>query len=204
MRDRLLVAALLGTGPLAYYALCNQLTQPIHALMASAFNFIFPNFSAQSASGRWSETSSRYRHASSVAAAFVIAFCVTMIVGARLILRLWLGAAVAAQYHDLLVAMAIGNSLLALSVVPHYAALALGRARALVIVNFVAGVLSLGCGYFLIRHIGLMGAGSRRSSQELCFFSLFGIVRESMHLGNNCRSATKSTLRPTTCLDFAQ
>lgn len=125
--DRLLVAALLGTGPLAYYALCNQLTQPIHALMASAFNFIFPNFSAQSASGRWSETSSRYRNASSVAAAFVIAFCVTMVVGAKLILRLWLGAAVAAQYHDLLVVMAVGNSLLALGVVPHYAALALGE-----------------------------------------------------------------------------
>ena len=40
--DRLLVGGMLGTGPLAFYTLCNQLTQPIHALIASAFNFIFP------------------------------------------------------------------------------------------------------------------------------------------------------------------
>ncbi len=202
--DRLLVAALLGTGPLAYYTLCNQLTQPIHALMASAFNFIFPNFSAQSASGKWSETFARYQNAARIAAAFVLAFCVSISVGAKLILRLWLGAAVAAQYHDLLVVMAIGNSLLALGVVPHYAALALGRARALVIVNFVAGVLSLGCGYFLIRHIGLIGAGVAKVIAGIVFLSVFGIVRQSMNHGKQLHESNEADRTANNILDFAQ
>jgi O-antigen/teichoic acid export membrane protein len=202
--DRLLVAALLGTGPLAYYALCNQLTQPIHALIASAFNFIFPNLSAQSASGRWSETFDRYRKAAGIAAAIVIAFCVTVALGAKLILRLWLGAAVATRYHDLLVVMAIGNSLLALSVVPHYAALALGRARALVIVNFVAGVLSLGCGYFLIRHIGVMGAGVAKIVAGIVFLSVFGIVRRTMNQGKQVQASNEAEIAVGNMLDFAK
>ncbi|HSY13517.1 MAG TPA: oligosaccharide flippase family protein [Verrucomicrobiae bacterium] len=202
--DRLLVAGLLGTGPLAFYALCNQLTQPIHALMASAFNFIFPNFSAQTASGRWSETAHRYRVASASATLVVLTICATMIAGAKTILRLWLGNAVAGQYHGLLIAMVIGNGLLALSVVPHYAALALGRSRALVFVNLGAGVLSLAVAYILIRSVGLMGAGFAKIIAGAVFLSVFGIVRRALKDGGSTvRSPNRSAAAAGT-LDLAQ
>ena len=174
--DRLLVAGMLGTAPLAFYTLCSQLTQPIHAFVASAFNFVFPSFSAQSASGHWSETRRHYRIAVAVGAVVIFSISLIMIAGAHLILRLWLGAAFAAQYHNLLVAMIVGNGLLALSVVPHYAALAFGRSRALVLVNLAAGVISLGCGYLLIQRLGLIGAGLTRIVTGLVFLSLFGVI----------------------------
>jgi O-antigen/teichoic acid export membrane protein len=200
--DRLLVAGMLGTGPLAFYTLCNQLTQPIHALIASGFNFIFPHFSAQSAAGRWSETKRHYRIAAGVAAAVVITTCLVMIVDARLILRLWLGATFAAQYHDLLVTMIMGNGLLALSVVPHYAALAFGRSRALVVVNLIAGLMSVGCGYVLIQRLGLIGAGLARVVVGLVFLSLFNIVHRALEAGaasHRCEMPASDGI-----LDFAQ
>jgi O-antigen/teichoic acid export membrane protein len=178
--DRLLVAGLLGTGPLAYYALCNQLTQPLPALMAAAFNFVFPNFSALTASGRWSDTRRGYRLATAFATLLVFAISITLILGARFILRCWLGSIIATQYHDLLVAMAIGNGLLALSVVPQYAALALGRSRALAIVNLAAGALTLGAGYLLIHRMGLVGAGFAKIVAGTVFLSVFGIVRRAL------------------------
>jgi O-antigen/teichoic acid export membrane protein len=202
--DRLLVAALLGTGPLAFYTLCNQLTQPIHALIASAFNFTFPSFSVQSASGRWSETKRNYQIAATIAGLLVIAMCLTLVVAAQLVLRLWLGAAAADQYHGLLRAMAIGNGLLALSVVPHYAALALGRARALAFVNLAAGVLSLVAGYVLMQRFGLVGAGFAKMTAGLVFLSLFGIARRAFHHGESSVTSVDIVPSPVNTLDFAQ
>jgi O-antigen/teichoic acid export membrane protein len=200
--DRLLVAGMLGTGPLAFYALCNQLTQPIHALVAAAFNFTFPNFSAQSAAGRWSETRLNYRLAAGVAAAIIVTLSVVMILGAHLILRIWLGASFAAQYHNLFVTMVIGNGLLSLSVVPHYAALAFGRSRALVLVNLGGGIVSMGCGYLLIQRLGLIGAGMAKIVAGVVFLSLFGVVRRALKAGEeNDRGEIRATKR---LLDFAQ
>jgi O-antigen/teichoic acid export membrane protein len=108
----------------------------------------------------------------------------------------------AAQYHDLLVAMAIGNGLLALSVVPQYAALAFGRSRALAMVSLASGVLSLGCGYFLIHRMALLGAGFAKIIAGVIFLSVFGIVRRSLEddepKGHTFDAATA------TGLDFAQ
>jgi O-antigen/teichoic acid export membrane protein len=202
--DRLLVAGLLGTGPLAFYALCNQLTQPIHALMASAFNFIFPNFSAQTASGRWSETVRSYRVASAAATLVVLTLCATMIVGSKTILRLWLGTAVAAQYHGLLIAMVIGNGLLALSVVPHYAALALGRSRALAFVNLGAGIFSLAGAYLLIQRMGLIGAGFAKVIAGAVFLSVFGIVRRALKDRAPTVQSPEVPAAAASTLDFAQ
>ena len=202
--DRLLVAALLGTAPLAFYSLCNQLTQPIHALTASAFNFVFPSFSAKSASGRWSENRRSYRTAAILATLLIILISAALIVVARYILRIWLGAAIASQYHDLLITMVIGNGLLAISVVPHYAALAFGRSRALAIVNLAAGLVSLGCGYLLIQRVGLIGAGFAKIIAGAVFLSVFGIVRRALREGESAPRASTLDEIKIVSLDLAQ
>jgi O-antigen/teichoic acid export membrane protein len=111
---------------------------------------------------------------------------------------------VAGQYHGLLIAMVIGNGLLALSVVPHYAALALGRSRALVFVNLGAGILSLAVAYVLIRSVGLMGAGFAKIIAGAVFLSVFGIVRRALKDGGSTvRSPNRSAAAAGT-LDLAQ
>lgn len=175
--DRLLVAAMLGTAPLAFYVLCNQITQPISAVFASGFNFLFPNISARCGSGEWAESEKIYRRAVLISVSLVLAICLPVILAARGLLTLWLGAAAARECHGLLVAMTIGNAILAVSIVPHYVALALGRSRPLAYMNVVAGIASLGGGYLLLRHFGLIGGGFTKVFAGLVSLSAFAIVR---------------------------
>jgi O-antigen/teichoic acid export membrane protein len=175
--DRLVVAALLGTGPLALYVLCNQLTQPIQALLASGFNFLFPNVSARTASGKWKECQSSYRAATLVSICIVAAICLPIILAARSVLALWLGPGIAERCRGLLIAMTVGNGLLAICVVPHYTALALGRSRSLAYMNFAAGIASLTGVYLLVRQVGLVGGGVGKVVAGLISLSAFAIVR---------------------------
>jgi O-antigen/teichoic acid export membrane protein len=191
--DRLMIAALLGTGPLAFYTICNQLTQPIHALIASGCNFLFPNLSARTAAGLWEDAATLYRGAVLVSAALVIGMVSIMIVGARPILELWLGPAYVQQYHMLLVTMIVGNGLLAISIAPHYASLALGRSQALAIVTFVAGAASLACGYVLIRQFGVVGGGVAKILTGIIFLSLFMVVRRGLSNTQSRQRSEKGT-----------
>lgn len=180
--DRLIVAAFLGTGPLALFVLCNQLTQPIQALLASGFNFLFPNVSAGTASGRWIECQSSYRAATLIGICIVAAICLPMILAARSVLALWLGPGIAERCYGLLIAMTVGNGLLAICVVPHYIALALGRSRSLAYMNFAAGIASLTSVYLLVRHVGLVGGGIGKVFAGLISLSAFAIVRPAFKL----------------------
>jgi O-antigen/teichoic acid export membrane protein len=202
--DRLLIAALLGTGPLAFYTLCNQATQPIHALLAAGFNFIFPNLSARSASGRWMETEKRYRRAALLGVCIVTAICQPMILMSRVILTLWLGPAAAQQYGRLLVAMTIGHGLLAACIVPHYTALALGRSRALALMNLVTGVIALSSAYLLIRHFGLIGGGIAKVLAGLTSLAVFGIVRSAFRHARGKVEKTDPEFIATASLDLAR
>jgi len=202
--DRLLVAGVLGAGPLAYYALCNQLTQPVPALVAAAFNFIFPNFSAQVASGSTKQTHHRYRSANALVLLSTVLVCTILIGGAIPLLRLWIGPAFAAQYHDLLRIVAVGNCLLALSVVPQYAALAFGRARAMAVVNLAAGALSLPGSYYLMQRFGVVGAGLGKVIAGLVFLSTFGVAQRAINSLKQSQQATLERSATETLLDFAR
>lgn len=174
--DRLMVAALLGAGPLAFYVLCNQLAQVVPSVLVAGFNFIFPHFSARSASGRGAECKKDYRKALILSASLVTAVCLPMIFAARRILVVWLGPAAAAECSSVLIALLIGNGLLAIAVVPQYTVLAFGRPRALVSINLAAGVVSMIGGYVLLREIGLVGGGLAKIFAGLISLSSLAIV----------------------------
>jgi O-antigen/teichoic acid export membrane protein len=176
--DRLMVAALLGAGPLALYVLCNQLAQIVPSLLVAGFNFIFPHFSARSASGRWAECKKNYRKAVIVAASLATAVCVPMIFAAHRILVVWLGPAAATECFSVLIALIIGNGLLAITVVPQYTALAFGRPRAVLYMNLAAGVVSMIGAYVLLRQIGLVGGGLAKISAGLVSLSSLVIVAD--------------------------
>ncbi len=190
--DRLLVAALLGTGPLAFYTLCNQITQPIHALLASGFNYLFPSLSARSASGKWVETRNTYRTAVLISLGVVGAFCGFVTLASHTILRLWLGPVVARQYSGLLIAMTIGNGLLAICIVPHYTALALGRSRVLAFINLVAGSAALASCYLLIPHIGVLAGGLAKILAGVASLSVFAVVRSTFHQAATAQTSSQN------------
>jgi O-antigen/teichoic acid export membrane protein len=201
--DRLLVAGVLGGGPLAYYAVCNQLTQPVHALLAAAFNFVFPHFSAQSSSSLH-QIRRRYRNANAIVLTVSAFACVMLVGGATLILRVWIGPAIAAQYHGLLRAVAVGNCLLALTIVPQYTALAFGRARAMAGVNLAAGALSLPASYLLMQRIGVLGAGLGKVVAGLVFLSVFHVARRAINSQQQSQHNAAVSAAANSAMDFAQ
>jgi len=179
--DRLIVAALLGAGSLAYYSLCNQVTQPIPAAAAAAFNFLFPTISSRMAAGRTREAKSIYDRAVAFNSAIVIVlFFLTLVIGGEA-LTVWLGRDVAERCRWLLVIMMAANGLLALGVVPHYAALALGRSRALAMLSIIAGVLSVATGYVLTKDLGLIGSVFGKALAAIASLATFAIARSAFH-----------------------
>ncbi|HEX8811527.1 MAG TPA: oligosaccharide flippase family protein [Terracidiphilus sp.] len=160
--DRFLVAALLGTAPLAIYVLCVQATQPIHGLAAAAFNFVFPHLSSRHEAGEVDGPRRVFRLAllSSIGLSLVLA--APLIFFGKPILTLWMGAQFAQQAYVVLALLAVAHMILAINIVPHYALLAFGNVRFVSVVNIAGGILSLAAVAFFVPSFGLVGAAVGR------------------------------------------
>lgn len=165
--DRFLVAAMLGTAPVAIYVLCVQAAQPIHGLAAAAFNFLFPHISSRHEAGEVHGPHRVFRLALLTSLLLALALALPLILFGRPLLRLWMGPQVADQGHLVLALLAISYALMALNVVPHYALLAFGRARLISGLNVAAGILLTILIAALVPTFGLTGAALGRIAYSL-------------------------------------
>jgi O-antigen/teichoic acid export membrane protein len=160
--DRFLVAAMLGTAPVAIYVLCVQVAQPIHGLASAAFNFVFPHISSRHEAGDIHGPRRVFRLAFLSNIALSLALALPLILFGRPLLTLWIGAEFAKQGSMILGILAISYAILAINVVPHYALLAIGQVRFVSLVNIFGGILSLIAVSALIPTRGLTGAALGR------------------------------------------
>jgi O-antigen/teichoic acid export membrane protein len=160
--DRFLLAAMLGTAPLAIYALCVQAAQPIHGLASAAFNFVFPHISSRHEAGETHGPRRVYRLAflSSVVLSLILA--APLVLFGKPLLTLWMGRDFATQAHLVLAILAVAYMILAINIVPHYTLLAFGSVRFVSIINMVGGILSLAAVAVLVPGFGLVGAAVAR------------------------------------------
>jgi O-antigen/teichoic acid export membrane protein len=160
--DRFLVAAMLGTAPVAIYVLCVQATQPIHGFLAAGFNFLFPHLSSRYEAGELHGPRRVFKLAlaSSITAAALLAL--PFVVFSKVILKSWMGASFADSGHAVLAILALSFAALAINIVEHNALLALGRVRLVSVVNIASGVLLLCLMPILIPKFGLIGAALGR------------------------------------------
>jgi O-antigen/teichoic acid export membrane protein len=165
--DRFLVAAMLGTAPLAIYAICVQVSQPIHGLAAAAFNFVFPHISARHEAGEIHGPHRVFRLASLISLALSIALALPLTLFGKPLLALWMGKQVANDGHLVLAMLAVAYVLMALNVVPHYALLAFGRARLVAALNIGSGILLALLMASLVPAFGLVGAGLGRIAYSM-------------------------------------
>jgi O-antigen/teichoic acid export membrane protein len=165
--DRFLVAAMLGTAPVAIYVLCVQAAQPIHGLAAAAFNFVFPHISSRHEAGEIHGPRRVFRLASLISLALSLVLALPLILFGKSLLVLWMGQQVANDGHLLLALLAVAYALMALNVVPHYALLAFGRARLVAGLNFGSGILLTVLMAALIPTFGLAGAALGRIAYSM-------------------------------------
>jgi len=160
--DRFLVAAMLGTAPLAIYVLCVQVTQPIHGLASAAFNFVFPHISSRHEAGEIHGPYRVFRIASLISLTLSVALALPLIFFGKPLLFLWMGKQIANEGYVALALLAIAYALMALNVVPHYALLAFGRARLIAGLNIASGIVLTILMAVLVPSLGLVGAGLGR------------------------------------------
>ena len=105
--DRFLVAAMLGTVPVAIYVLCVQATQPIHGLGSAAFNFLFPHISSRHEAGEIHAPRRVFRFALLASVGFSLALALPLVLLGKPLLTLWMGAAFAQQGYVILGILAV-------------------------------------------------------------------------------------------------
>jgi O-antigen/teichoic acid export membrane protein len=160
--DRFLLAAMLGTAPLAIYALCVQATQPIHGLASAAFNFVFPHISSRHEAGETHGPRRVYRLAFLSSVGLSLALAAPLVFFGRPLLSLWMGREFAMQAHLVLAILAVAYMILAINIVPHYTLLAFGSVRFVSVINMVGGILSLAAVAVFVPAFGLVGAAIAR------------------------------------------
>jgi len=165
--DRFLVAAMLGTAPLAIYVLCVQVAQPIHGLAAAAFNFVFPHISSRHEAGEIHGPRRVFRMSLLISSALSVALALPLILFGKPFLVLWMGKQVANEGHLVLALLALAYAFMALNVVPHYALLAFGRARLIAGLNIVAGIMLTIFIAGMVPAFGLVGAGLGRIAYSM-------------------------------------
>jgi O-antigen/teichoic acid export membrane protein len=160
--DRFLVAAMLGTAPVAIYVLCVQAAQPIHGLAAAAFNFIFPHISSRHEAGEIHGPRRVFRLALMTSVGLSVALAAPLVLFGKPLLTLWMGAQFAQQAYVVLAVLAVAHMILAINIVPHYTLLAFGSVRFVSTVNVLGGIVSLGAVALFIPPFGLVGAAIGR------------------------------------------
>ena len=160
--DRFLLAAMLGTGPVAIYVLCVQATQPIHGLAAATFNFVFPHISSRHEAGEIDGPRRVFRLALISNLGISAAMALPLVIFSKRILTLWMGAGFASQGHLARALLAVGYALLALNVGPHYTLLAFGRVRWISGLNVTSGIFLVALMALFVPTLGLVGAALGR------------------------------------------
>jgi O-antigen/teichoic acid export membrane protein len=161
--DRFIVAALLGTAPVAVYVICVQAAQPIHGLTAAGFNFLFPHLSSRHEAGEVRGPRRVFKLALVTNVVVAGLLSLPFLLLARPILRLWMGNQFADQGHLVLPILALSYAALAINVVPHNSLLALGRVRTVAVLNIAGGLVLLVVMAILIPHSALAGAAAGRA-----------------------------------------
>lgn len=178
--DRLLVGALLGASSVGYYSVCVQAAQPIHGLIAAGLHFLFPHLSARLSTAPTSQLRGVVEAVFRLNVLASMILCLPLVIFSKLILRLWMGAAFAAQAWMVLSIIALSFGFLSLNVTAHYALLALSHVRLVALLNLLGGVAMLVAMFLLAPRLGLAGAAAGRLLYGPITLLLYGRLHKAL------------------------
>jgi|GEM_PF-348775 len=176
LADRFIVGSTLGAAALAHYAVASQIAAPLHAFAAAATSVIFPKISAALARGDTERLRDLLRSALALLVAATSAVALLLYLLRFEILTLWLGPAVATASAPSLGWLVLAFWLLAMSVLPHYVLLGMGRMRRVAIANVVAGIAAIVAMSWAVGPWGIVGVAAARCLYGFVLLSNFGPV----------------------------
>lgn len=159
--DRIIAGVMFGAAMVSSYAFCVQLAQPIYGVTAAGLHFLFPHLAARAGTDRRTLRRS-VLSALAVNAGFVgLSLTVLLLFGKAILLR-WAGPSITAVADPLLPAIAWSSALAALGITGCYSLLALGRARAVSLLNIAGGLVFLAAIPVLVPRYGAAGLAYAR------------------------------------------
>ena len=156
--DRLLVASLLSTSALAYYAVGMQLAQQLHVLSSRAVSFTFPLASAVQESGDLDRLRRIYYKGSVFTVVVAVGLAAPFFVLAEQILALWMGSEFAAGSASVFRLQIVFFTALATTIVPHFFLNGTGLVRLNTLFGLASGIVVALSGWVLIPLLGVEGA----------------------------------------------
>jgi len=160
--DRFLIASLLNTEALGYYALCVQLTQQIQALLSKAMAFLFPFASVARQEGDTSKLRSYYFKGLIITIVAAVSMGLPIFLLSHAILSLWMGPAFAAKTAGVLRLLIVSVTFWSTSIVPYYYMNGVGFVRMNAASSVLSGLMVVAASLLLIGPYGLMGAALAR------------------------------------------
>jgi len=163
--DRLLVASLLGTTALTYYAVCLQLAQQIHASLARTVSFVFPMSSAIKETGNIDRLRGLYFKGLNFTTVVAMTIGLPLFMCSHGILSVWMGQAFADEASSVLRVLVFAMCILATSIVPYYYLNGTGYVRLNTLFGLVSGAIVAIAGFLLIPWLGVVGAAWGKNRQ---------------------------------------
>lgn len=140
--DRLIGGTSMGASAVVSYALCAQISQPLYGLTAAGLHFLFPYIARQRVSDTAGELRQTVVRAVLANILLVCAGAGLLLIFSNRILQMLATDEIARACAPLLLPVLASSALLALNVSGVYAMLALGKAKAVALVN-VAGAVAM-------------------------------------------------------------
>lgn len=178
--DRMLIGSMLGASSLAYYSIATQLAMQTHAVSAAGLSVIFPKVSRKLENGGSFSLSRFTRITTAGNLLLSTGFAAGLILLGPAFLRFWIGPESAGPTSQLLPWLVSAYWILALSLVPYYLLLGMGRIRFISMTVIVSGVSAVVATYFAISSLGLIGGPAGRAVYAILCLALFVPVAQQL------------------------
>lgn len=174
--DQLLVGGLFGGVALAGYSACLQLSQVVHVLPSVMLQVVFPRVSALGASLDARRGNEILRSATLLAFGVAGALALALALFGSDLLRLWVGAAFAAENARLLLVLVLAHLLLSLNIGGYFVLLGSGRPAVSARVVLLAGACQT-LTAIVLAQFGLVALACSRFVYALITSSLYRLAR---------------------------
>lgn len=156
--DKIILGSLGNVSLVTYYVVPGNVAQRLHTGVAQLASVILPVSADLHARQERAALGAVYVRATRVLALVVVSLCVPVFVFARQLLFEWVGESFAAESFGTLRVLIITYALLALTALPYYVSLGIGRPRILAVFNVITATINVVLIFILIPAYGLIGA----------------------------------------------
>jgi O-antigen/teichoic acid export membrane protein len=178
--DRMLIGSMLGASSLAYYSIATQLAMQTHAVSAAGLSVIFPKVSRKLENGGSFSLSQFTKITTAGNLLLSTSFAAALILLGPGFLKFWIGPESAVPTSQILPWLVAAYWILALSLVPYYLLLGLGRIRFISMTVIVSGISAVVAAYLAISSLGLIGGPAGRAVYAISCLALFIPVAQQL------------------------